>query len=59
METESVFCHDCDREHECPIVRGEYEDDDYTDVPDACEACGASLVSLGEPSYREDFHADG
>ena len=55
--TESVWCPECDHEHECPIVSDEFED--YTDVPDVCEACGESLAGRGEPSYREDFHADG
>lgn len=54
-KTESVWCHECDHEHECPIISDEFED--YTDVPEGCEVCGAPLAG-GEPSYREDFHAD-
>ena len=55
METESVWCPHCDHEHECEVISDEFED--WTDVPDACEACGEALVG-SEPSYREDFHAD-
>lgn len=58
MKTESVWCPECDHEHECEIVSDEFED--YPLVPDNCEACGAIMVELvfgfGE---REDFHADG
>jgi hypothetical protein len=56
---ESVWCPECDHEHECPVVCGEWEGDDDVEIPDECEACGEPLVVGGPPSYREDFHADG
>lgn len=55
MTTESVWCPHCDHEHECEIVSEEFED--WTDVPELCEACGERMFG-GEPAYREDFHAD-
>lgn len=58
MKTESVWCPECDHEHECAVVSDEFED--YPEVPDACEACGAAMVELVFGlGAREDFHADG
>ena len=51
----SIFCPECDHEHEGVLVRGEFED--YHDFPEECENCGHSLDG-GEPDAREDFHAD-
>jgi len=54
--TESVWCLNCDHEHECRIISE--EDGEYTDIPDKCEACGEPFN--GAPAdRREDFHADG
>jgi hypothetical protein len=50
MRTVSVFCRECDHEHECPVVQDEF--DDWVDAPDTCESCGVELDDSG-PSESE------
>jgi len=57
MKTKSIWCRECDHEHECEVVSDEF--DDWVDVPDACENCGETLVDSVGPDKREDFHSDG
>jgi len=45
MKTKSVWCRECDHEHECEVVSEEY--DEWVDVPDVCEACGEPLRDGG------------
>jgi hypothetical protein len=55
-KTESVWCLECDHEHECEVVFDEFED--YLAVPSECEECGGPLDG-GPSERREDFHSDG
>jgi len=39
--TTTYTCLECDHTHEIPVILGEYPDDDYAELPEACEVCGA------------------
>lgn len=42
-------CPECDHSHEVPVIRGEYPEEDYADIPDECESCGVSFLEI-DPS---------
>lgn len=47
-------CLECGHMHDCEIVRGETLFDDYAEVPEYCEHCGADTDSGPSTDNRRD-----
>ncbi len=47
----TITCSECGHGHECEVIRGETKWDDYTEVPERCESCGAEFGDDGESEW--------
>jgi hypothetical protein len=54
MRTGTVWCAECDHEHECELVSE--EDGDWLDVPEVCEACGERMAYDGGSDAADRAH---
>jgi transcription elongation factor Elf1 len=55
---ETFTCPECDHAHDCEVITGETKWDDYSEVPERCEACGVEFsddCTANGPSERQQM----